>query len=240
MFLFIATTTAALFAADPDTDPGDIYARLGCPKMESCEYRIHVGEDGRWTIHVIQTAGIKGVSSEDLDDFSKTLVEEAAEIGIQGSTHIEVRDHRLRFESRGKSNDPLNLALLLVHVCGDDRCDFLRWDREAFEWKYLRANDRSSSQSEHKTLSESAFSLALGIFLTAVLDDELRKKGVTQAELESAAHELMKCRLVLTTDGKITADLPAEVSDDGKKMTLDLSKFVSDPPEQWSLRIVGL
>jgi hypothetical protein len=52
--------------------------------------------------------------------------------------------------------------------------------------------------------------------------------------------ELPKRQLVLTTDGRITADSPAEVSEDGTTMTLDLSKFLSDPPEKWSIRIDGL
>ena len=76
--------------------------------------------------------------------------------------------------------------------------------------------------------------------LQRIRDEELRQKDVTQADLESAICELPKSQLVLTTDGKITADSPAEVSEDGKTMTLALSTFLSDPPDKWSIRIDGL
>ena len=98
----------------------------------------------------------------------------------------------------------------------------------------------SLTHDEKTTVGEFVAVFALGVVLNAVIDREFRQKGVTQAELESAMNELPKSQLVLTTDGKITADLPAEVSEDGKTMTLDLSKCLSDPPEKWSIRIDGL
>ncbi len=141
---------------------------------------------------------------------------------------------------KGQSDDALKLASLLVHVFEEDKCDFFRWDRESFEWKFLRDDDNPLSHDEKKTVGEFVAGLALGVVLGAVIDEEFRQKGVTQAELESAINELPKSQLVLTTDGSITADAPAEVSEDGKTLTLDLSKFISDPPEKWSMRIDGL
>ncbi|MCA9013354.1 MAG: hypothetical protein KDB01_26575 [Planctomycetaceae bacterium] len=98
----------------------------------------------------------------------------------------------------------------------------------------------SHDHDEEKTVGAFVADFALGVFFTAVMHgvhEELRQKGVTEAEWESSTNELLKCQLVLTTDGSITADAPAEVSEDGKTMTLDLSKFLSDPPEKWSIRI---
>jgi hypothetical protein len=122
------------------------------------------------------------------------------------------------------SDDTLKLASLLVDVFGEDKSDFFRWDRESFELRFSRDDDHLSSRDEKKTVGEFVAGLALNIFLSASI-----------GELQ-----LPKSQLLLTTDGKITADSPAEVSEDGKTMTLDLSKFRSDPPEKWSIRIDGL
>lgn len=239
MFVLIATIAASVFAADTDAGPKDIYARLGVPKMETCDYRIHVGEDGKWTTHLTQTYSIEGVASEDLNDFAE-MIEQATESWAQSFSRSEVGKNRRQCESKGKSDDSLKLASQLVNVFEKDRCDFLRWDRESFEWKFLREDDHPSSRDEKKTVGEFVAGAAFNIFLTVVINEELRQKDVTQADLESAIYELPKSKLVLTTDGKITADSPAEVSEDGKTMTLDLSKFLSDPPEKWSIRIDGL
>ncbi len=239
MFVLIATIAASVFAADTDAGPKDIYARLGVPKMETCDYRIHVGEDGKWTTHLTQTYSIEGVASEDLNDFEE-MIEQATESWTQSFSRSEVGKNRRQCESKGKSDDSLKLASQLVNVFEKDRCDFLRWDRESFEWKFLREDDHPSSRDEKKTVGEFVAGAAFNIYLTVVINEELRQKDVTQADLESAIYELPKGQLVLTTDGKITADSPAEVSEDGKTMTLDLSKFLSDPPEKWSIRIDGL
>ena len=168
------------------------------------------------------------------------LIEETSDWGAHSFSRSGVGENRRQFVGKGKSDDALKLASLLVHVFEEDKCDFFRWDRESFEWKFLRDDDNPLSHDEKKTVGEFVAGLALGVVLGAVIDEEFRQNGVTQAELESAINELPKCQLVLTTDGKITADLPAEVSEDNKTMTLDLSKFLSDPPEKWSIRIDGL
>ena len=242
MFVFFVVIAASVFAADEDAGPKDIYARLGVPKMETCDYRIHVGKDAKWTIHLMQAYSIEGVTSEDLNDFEEMLIEEATDCGAHSFSRGGVGENRRQCSSKGESDDSLKLASLLVHVFEKDKCDFLRWDRDSFEWKFLRADNQPSSVDEKKTVGESVIGLAVSIFLAATIDidEELRQKGVTQAELESAMIELPKSQLVLTTDGKITADTPAEVSEDGKTLTLDLSKFLSDPPEKWSIRIDGL
>ena len=240
MFVILVTIAASVFAADQDAGSGDIYARLGVPKMETWDYRIHVGAEGKWTTHLTQAYSIEGVTSEDLNNFEEMLIEEAQDCGAQSISCSGVGENRRQFVGNGKCDDALELASLLVHVFEEEKCDFFRWDRESFEWKFLRDDDNPLSHDEKKTVGEFVAGLALGVVLGAVIDEEFRQKGVTQAELESAINELPKCQLVLTTDGKITADLPAEVSEDGKTLTLDLSKFLSDPPEKWSIRIDGL
>jgi len=127
-----------------------------------------------------------------------------------------------------------------IRVFEVDKCNFLRWDRESFEWKFLRGDHHLSSRDEKKSIGEFATGVAVEFIAKAVLDVMLLKKGVTRAELDSTEMDLVKIQLVLTTDGSITADAPAEVSEDGKTLTLDLSKFLSDPPEKWSIRIDGL
>jgi hypothetical protein len=229
-----------VFAADQDAGPKGIYARLEMPKIEKWDYQIHVGKKGNWTAHLTGSYSIEDVTREDLNDFEKMLTEEATNCGAQSFTFSGVGENRRQFVGKGKSDDALKLASLLGHVLEDDKCDFLRWDRESFEWRFLRDNDDALSHDEKKTVGEHVAGLALGVVLDAVIDEELRRKGVTQAEFESAMNELPKSQLVLTTDGKITADSPAEVSEDGKKLTLDLSKFLSSPPDDWSIRIDGL
>lgn len=44
MFVFLATIAAFVSASGQDDGPKDIYARLGVPRMERCDYKIHVGE----------------------------------------------------------------------------------------------------------------------------------------------------------------------------------------------------
>lgn len=244
MFVLIATIAAFVFAApifdgDEDSGPDDIYVRLGWPKMEEWEYRIHVGKEGEWTAQMTQVYSIAGVTTEDANAFREMLYDQARDCRMPSiSWSCEVRENRCQCESEGKSDDALELASLLVRVFQDDKCNFLRWDRESFEWRFLRDSDHLSSGDEKKTAGEFFTDVAVNVIVGAVMNEELRKKGVTQAELESL--ETFKCQLLLTTDGKITADAPAEVSEDGKTLTLDLSKFVSDPPEQWSIRIDGL
>ena len=244
MCVLIAIIAATMFATDPDGDTTDIYARLGEPKLETCDYRIHVGEDGQWTTHSTQTYSIEGVTSETSNAFEKMLIEEATDRGAHSIRRSDVGRNRRKCVSKGKGDDTLKLASVLVNVFEDDKCDFIQWDRESFEWKFIRNAGHSSQREEKKTVGEFAFGLALDIVLATVfdaaIDEELRQKGVTQAELESAINELPKIQLVLTTDGKITADPPAEVSEDGKTMTLDLSKFLIDPPEKWTILIDGL
>ena len=240
MYVLIAIIAATVFATDPDGDTTDIYARLGWPKMETCDYRIHVGEDGQWTTHSTQTYSIEGVTSETSNAFEEMLSEEATDRGAQSFRRTEVGKNRWQCESKGKSDDALKLASLLGHVFEEDKCDFIRWDHESFEWKFLRNDDQQSSPVEKKTFGEFVAGVAFNSILTAVIGNELRQKGVTQADWESAINELPKIQLVLTTDGKITADSPAEVSEDGKTMALDLSKFLSDPPEKWTFLIDGL
>ncbi len=240
MFVFFAIIAASVFAADQDAGPKDIYARLGEPKIEKWDYQIHVGKEGKWTAHLTGAYSIEGVTPEDLNDFEEWLTEEATDCGARSFRFSGVGENRRQFVGKGKSDDALKLASLLVHVFEEDKCDFFRWDRESFEWKFLRDDDNPFSHDEKNTVGEFVAGLALGVVLGAVIDEEFRHKGVTQAELESARNELPKSQLVLTTDGKITADSPAEVSEDGKTMTLDLSKVLSDPPEKWSIRIDGL
>ena len=243
MFVFFAIIAASVFAADQDAGPRDIYARLGVPKIEKWDYRIHVGKEGKWTAQMTQAYSIEGMTSEDLSDFEEVSIEEAQDCGAQSISCSGVGETRRQCVCKGKSDDSLKLASLLVHVFEEDKCDFFRWDRESFEWKFLRDDDHPISHDEEKTVGAFVADFALGVFLTAVMHgvyEECRQKGVTEAEWESATNELLKCQLVLTTHGKITADSPAEVSEDGKTLTLDLSKFLSDPPEKWSIQIDGL
>lgn len=237
MFLFPAIIAASVFAVVQNADSMDIYARLGVPKMETCDYRIHVEKDGKWMIHLTQAYSIEGVTSEDLHDFEELLITEAKGCGAQSFTCSAMSENRRQCVCKGRSNDLLKLASLLVHVFEEGKCDFFRLYDESFDWKFLRDDKHSSSPDEKKAVSEFVTGLAVGSFLGMVIDEEFRRRGVTQAELESSMDELVKSRLVLTTDGKITADLPAEVSDDGKTMALNLSKFLSGPPEKWSIRI---
>lgn len=242
MFLFIATITVAVLAADPGAATRDIFARLGMPKEETHEYRIHVGRDGAWTTHLTQTYSIKGVSADELHDFEEMLIEESRRDGrAQSFLCSGVSENRRQCVSKGKSDDALKLASLLVHVFYDDKCDFFRWDGETFEWKFLRDDDHSSLRDEKKTVGELVAGMVIGTLLEAAIIDELKQKNVTKAEFEAAvAQEFVKMQLVMTTDGKITADLPAKVSEDGKTMTLDLTMFFLDPPKKWSIRIDGL
>lgn len=241
MFVFFATIAAFVSAGGQDDGPKDIYARLGVPRMERCDYKIHVGEGGTWKTHSMKSYSIEGVGSEDLIDFEEMLIKEATDYyGAQAYSCSAVGENRRQCTSKGRNDDVLNLASLLVHIFEENECDFFRWDRQSFEWKYVRDDDSPVLRDEKKTVGEFVAVLALNIFLTAVIEREFRHKGVTLAKLESTAVELPKSQLVLTTDGRITADLPAEVSDDGKTMTLDLSRFLSDPPEVWSIRIDGL
>jgi hypothetical protein len=237
MFVFFAIIAASVFAAGQEADSRDVCARLGVPKFETWEYRIHLGKHGKWTTQLTQVYSVEGFTTEDADAVKEMLLEEAVEWG-QSVRWSGLGKNRYQCESKSKGDDVLELTSLLVDVFEEDKCDFLRWDGESFEWKFLRDDDHPSSRDEKKTVGEFVTGLAFGIFLGAVIDEELRQKGVTQAELESV--ELIKSQLVLTTDGKITADTPAEVSEDGKTLTLDLSKFLSDPPEKWSIRIDGL
>lgn len=240
MFVFFATIAATVFAADPDASTSDIYARLGMPKLEKCDYRIHVGKGGKWTIRITQLYGVKGVTAEDLNDFDEDLIDEATDIGARSFSRSGAGENRRQCVSKGRSEDLLKLASLLTDVFAKRKCDFCRLDRESFEWRFLREEDNRSSGNEKKTVGELVAGMALDFFLTAAIEHEFSKKGVTQAEMESLMQEAIMCQLVVTTDGKITADSPAKVSENGKTMTLDLTKFLSAPREKWSIRIDGL
>lgn len=155
------------------------------------------------------------------------------------SHSCSISENHCECESRGKCNDALELASLLVRVFEDDQCDFLKWDRESFEWKFSR-DDGESSRDDEKSIATLGVEIALNGILGAAFEAEMRKNGVTGAELAALAKDLPQSQLVLTTDGRITADVPAAVSEDGKTLTLDLSKFRSEPPQEWSIRIDGL
>ena len=240
MFVFFAIIAASVFAANQDAGPRDIYARLGLPKIEKCDFRIHVGKEGEWTASMTQLYSIEGFTTEDANAYKERLLEDPWDFRLPSISWSKIRENRCQWENKGESDDALELASLLVRVFEVDKCNFLRWDRESFEWKFLRSDHQLSSRDEKKPIGEFASSVALEFILEAVLDVMLLKKGVTRAELDSTEMDLPKIQLVLTTDGSINADAPAEVSEEGKKLTLDLSKFLSDPPEKWSIRIDGL
>ncbi len=73
--------------------------------METCNYLIHVGEDGNWTTHLTQAYSIEGVTSEDLNDFEEMLIEQATVTGAQSFRRSEVGKNRRQCESKGKSDD---------------------------------------------------------------------------------------------------------------------------------------
>lgn len=200
MFVFFAIIAASVFAADQDAGPKDIYARLGVPKIEKCDFRIHVGKEGKWTAQMTQVYSIEGFTTEDANAYKETLFEDPWDFRLTSISWSEIGENRCQCEYKGESDDALELASLLVRVFEDDKCNFLRWDRESFEWKFLRGDHHVSS------------SVALESILTAALDVMLLQKGVTRAELDSTEMDLVKWQLVLTTDGSITADAPAEVS----------------------------
>ena len=240
MFVFFAIIAASVFAADEDAGPKDIYARLGVPKIEKCDFRIHVGKEGKWTAQMTQVYSIEGFTTEDANAYKEKLFEDPWDFRLTSISWSEIPENRCQCENKGESDDALELASLLVRVFEDDKCNFLRWDRESFEWKFLRGDHQVSSRDEKKSIGEFATGVALEFIVNAALDVRLLKKGVTRAELDSTEMDSVKSQLVLTTDGSITADAPAEVSEDGKTLTLDVSKFRSDPPEKWSIRIDGL
>lgn len=242
MFVFFVMIAAVVFTADEDANPKDVYARLGVPKIEKWDYRIHVRKEGQWTVQISQAYGIEGMTEEGIDALKEMWFDEVKNSRMTSmSNSCSICDNRCECESRGKCNDALELASLLARVFEDDKCDFLKWDRESFEWRFTR--DDGSSLEEEKSTAKLVAEVAVKAILRAALEDfdeSIRNKGVTEAELASLAKDLPKSQLVLTTDGRITADAPAEVSEDGKTLTLDLSKFLSDPPQEWSIRIDGL
>jgi hypothetical protein len=73
-----------------------------------------------------------------------------------------------------------------------------------------------------------------------MISNDFRHPAVVGLQDPSLVFHRETVQLVTTTDGIITADALAEVSVDGKTLTLDLRKFFKDPPEKWSIRIDGL
>lgn len=247
MFVFFVMIAAVVFIADEDANPKDVYARLGVPKIEKWDYRIHVRKEGQWTVQISQAYGIEGMTEEGIDALKEMSFDEVKDSRMTSmSDSCWISENRCECKSSGKCNDALELASLLVRVFEDDKCDFLKWDCKSFEWKFSR-DDGESSRDDEKSFATLGAEVAVKAILSAAFEDldaafeeTISKNGMTKAELASLAKDLPKSQLVLTTDGRITADAPAEVSEDGKTLTLDLSKFRSDPPQEWSIRIDGL
>ena len=150
MFVFLATIAAFVFAAGQDPGPKDIYAHLGVPRMERCDYKIHVGESGTWRTHSMKSYSIEGVASEDLNDFEEMLIKEATDYyGAQAYSCSAVGENRRQCTSKGRNDDVLKLASLLVHTFEENECAFLRWDRQSFEWKYVRDDDSPVLQDDN-------------------------------------------------------------------------------------------
>ena len=148
MFVFFAIIAASVFAADQDAVPKDIYARLGVPQIEKCDFRIHVGKEGKWTAQMTQVYSIEGFTTEDANAYKEILFEDPWDFRLTSISWSEIRENRCQCENKGESDDALELASLLVRVFEDDKCNFLRWDRESFEWKFLRGDDHVSSRDE--------------------------------------------------------------------------------------------
>lgn len=242
MFGLIATLSVAFLVAEPGDEPADIFARLGVPKLDSCHFRIHIGEGGEWAAQVIEAYSIEGVNREDLNEFRDPLFELKKYCG-RHSMNRTWKKHRMHRQSKGECNDPLKLASLLVDIFEKDKCDFFRWDGRSFEWKCLRQAQLSPDHQEDTSIAD----VTIGLLVAAVADQrlqvlerELTEDGTTRAELDAATEEWVDFELVITTSGTITADLPAEVSPDGKMMTLNLTQVLRDPPAKWSFRTSGL
>ncbi len=240
MLLFMTIVAFSLIAADEDGNSKDAFVRLGVPKIEKLDYRIHVGKEGKWTAQIAQEYNTEGVVSEDLGAFRDSLFEQAEEAGMTtASWSCDVRNLRCQFESKCESGDVLKLASLFVLIFEDDKCNFLHWDRDSFEWSYIR-DEKIPLRKEEGSFARSLADESLNFITQSAFVEILRQKGLRVAELESKPMHQPEIQLVLTTDGRIVAGASAEVSEDRKTLKLDLFPFLNAPPEKWSIRIEGL
>jgi len=246
MLLPLVAFAATLFAADPASNLADLNARLGAPTPELSEWRFHVGRRGTWSFKTKEIYSVAGLNNEQITGFVDSLMESEGNHHFQFRRCYQGEGARRVFEASGKNRDVFRLASELNQVLGEGACTYFCWDNSSLELRFAPREQRPASGDGSQTLGEMAASLILRIAVTAAvntaaIDEEMRQKGVTPDDWKAAIDKFqMKSTLILTTDGKITADAPAVVSDDGKTLTLDLWKFEHDPPEKWSIRIDGL
>lgn len=246
MFQLVAILTFALFAAAPDAAPSNIFARLGLPKMETSDFRIHVTEAGRWSIQHSQVYCIDGLEKSEVDSFVSEMMSAPVDLfKVSSRRSYGIANNRRQFDAKGEFDDVFVLPSLLAGVLQRKNREYFRWDSKSVELTVSDRDLRPASNTQKKTLGEVAADVAFEVIISAALHDglhdELKKYNLTPAELEAAMTTYEpNSQLILTTDGRITADAPAEISEDGKTLIIDLRKFIADPPETWSIRIDGL
>jgi hypothetical protein len=242
MFLPFMAFAAALFAADPATDFANLHARLGVPTPELFDCRIDVRKRGIWSAKRKEIYHVAGLNEEAMTEFFDSLMESAGKDDFQRRSRHQVDGgHRVILEASGKRGGVLQLASELNPFLNEGTCTYFCWNNSSLELRLAPRQPRPKSDDGGRTFGEIAASLILKTALTTAINEEMRRKGVTPDDWKAAIDKFeVKSTLTLTTDGKITADAPAEVSDDGKTLTLDLWKFQKDPPETWSIRIDGL
>jgi hypothetical protein len=122
-------------------------------------------------------------------------------------------------------------------------CSSFSWNKSSLQLSFDSADAPSAAPAVHNPLLAAAsFVMFSAVILQAdaELTRELNGRNISRKQFNQALREIKwEPRLILTTDGKITADAPAEVSEDGRTMTLDLNEFQANPPAKWSIRIDG-
>lgn len=253
MFAFATAIVLLIFSAEPQVDLAKLQAEMGIPQTELEEYRVHVARRGKWSIRHKSIYNFKGMDRDVVEEFKKGLMECAkSQRAEYNSRYAHSLDHdRWQFDATGKSKNMIDLASLLADYAGGEHCDYVCCDKKSLELRFDFSKAKSDEQQvandwpwsgerpEHVVYNALA-QIVIDLVIDAAAKEALRIQNISEESLEKAIDELqVDWRLILTTDGKITADAPAEVSEDGKTLTLDLWKFMNDPPQKWSLRIDG-
>lgn len=265
-FAILTAMTLSLFGADVDSFPFrdqepvfSVQDGYDGPKYEVLDYNIHVARGGIWTADVEIVIDFE---DRDQDACQKYLHDELKEQQSHVTNRLKATgffsghssldgkpdaNGKMRYQWHGKyeskSDDMLLLASLLKEMSFLSRPEF-RWDQSTFELKSSKTVPVASKDAR-------PMSLVSYVSTAVVFAHYLPKIAKGLGDLANARDDIIngrgrfeglpRRRLILTTDGTITSNSPANVSEDGKSLTLELWKsFWSNDAHDWFIRIDDL
>lgn len=251
MFTTMMAIAMSFFGADPQSHESVNFLQIPYPRLESIEQRIHVAKSGKWTFQskvICQFQGVEPIKAAGfVERVNSQFFSGPLERFIRNQDIKSLGDARWQSMIETECSSMLLLALMLNENTIGMNDESFSWNQTTFKLKTRQANEILPPQ-QNKTDEENDGFLLFGALNSTTFARAIRelRELAPLFEKDDVGEDrlLVLHKLTLTTDGKITADAPAEISPDGMTMVIDYTDnknfFAMMKRETWSLRIDDL